>query len=738
MGLFNKGKNTNNKATVSDENASMLPDNKQSRSDVITHKTNVLLALIAISMVVVFAVIAIMKANKNSSEFSSIEKQITVSDEKKKLSDVPYMKPIVTVEPETLKIENQTIGDEAFKQILVSVFNNPIKITDISASLQVENFNVEAQDCLSREKVFANSSCTINISWNPSARENKSLFIIIKYQELNENEVAGENSAKVNVSLQSVEPVVASDSSSAGEDEFFDEEEPVEDEEYSFDEDIAPVSNKREPAPVKKTVMPDNCKKYASKAYDFSGTFIGWVQGNKDVFSPNCSAIIGTMEDDGMVIATGTEKVIGKGAVLDKKKSEERRIELTLPLLDEVIQNVSAPAEPDFEEIMSNRKIVKSDGYNERRTTIGDNEDIYRLQDKLGIYTDQIKNKIPFSIVDESQVSSLPKDERYVLRQSKPIPAVLNRPVYMSSETGTLQDITATVERNVFGGDGRTIIVPSGSQLIGVATYPTPGGIQAVQKINISWNRLIRPDGAEFDLESVTNYSADAQGRAGVPGKNDTEYMQQLFVKPLLYSALPVAMEAIFPSSSKLVTRVKRSDGTYNTIDEATNLIDSGEGDANDYGYAWNESQIFANMSSKDKMKAEVQQNFKSVMQKLIEDSSKQQIPFTVPSGTRIQVFLNKDIMLRIDDGIKDYLAEGEKEPANKYNLSAESSQGVDYNFELGEGASPRGATTMKNFKTRTTKVQGVNIDPVEEETTDEEEEIYEDEGEDEGEEYEE
>lgn len=728
MGLFNKGKNTNNKATVSDENASMLPDNKQSRSDVITHKTNVLLALIAISMVVVFAVIAIMKANKNSSEFSSIEKQITVSDEKKKLSDVPYMKPIVTVEPETLKIENQTIGDEAFKQILVSVFNNPIKITDISPSLQVENFNVEAQDCLSREKVFANSSCTINISWNPSARENKSLFIIIKYQELNDTEVAGENSAKVNVSLQSVEPVVASDSSSAGEDEFFGEEEPVEDEEYSFDEDIAPVSNKREPAPVKKTVMPDNCKKYASKAYDFSGTFIGWVQGNKDVFSPNCSAIIGTMEDDGMVIATGTGKVIGKGAVLDKKKSEERRIELTLPLLDEVIQNVSAPAEPDFEEIMSNRKKVKDGEYNERRTTIGDNEDIYRLKDNLGIYADQIKNKIPFSIVEESQVSSLPKDERYVLRQSKPIPAVLNRPVYMSSETGDSQDITATVERNVFGGDGRTIIVPSGSQLIGVATYPAPGGIQAVQKINISWNRLIRPDGAEFDLGSVTNYSADAQGRAGVPGKNDTEYMQQLFVKPLLYSALPVAMEAIFPSSSKLVTRVKRSDGTYNTIDEATNIIDD-EGEESDYGYAWNESQIFANMSSKDKMKAEVQQNFKSVMQKLIEDSSKQQIPFTVPSGTRIQVFLNKDIMLRIDDGIDDYLGDGEK-AANKYNLSGQ--EGVTYDFK---SETPRGATTMKNFKTRTTKVHGVNIDPVEEETTDEEEEIYEDEGEEEEEE---
>ena len=415
------------------------------------------------------------------------------------------------------------------------------------------------------------------------------------------------------------------------------------------------------------------------------------------------------MEDDGMVIESGSGRVIGKGTILDKKKSEEKRIELALPLLDETMQAVSGPVEPDFSEVMENRRIIKEG--EPPRKTIGE-EDIYRLKDTLGIYKDQQKKLIPFTITDPNQISSMPKDERYVLRQSKPIPAVLNRPVYFASELSNNQNITATVERNVFGGDGRTIIIPSGSQLIGVAQYPGSVGIQAVQKINITWNRLIRPDGAEFDLGAVGNYSADAQGRAGVPGKNDTEYMKQLFVKPLLYSALPVAMEAIFPSTSKIVTRVKRSDGTYNTIDNVINASDAETG--SDYSYAWDQTQTVAEMSSKDKMKAEVQQNFKSVMQKLIEDSAKQQIPFTVPSGTRIQVFLNNDVMLRVDDGIDDLIGEESEDSANKYSYSGSGEEGgpVIYgadSFSPGDDATPSGATTISGsgFTTTSESVEG-------------------------------
>lgn len=724
MALLNN--NINNAKTVSDENTAMLPDNKQSKSAIITKKTNTLLIFIAVGMLGVFLIGALLTASRNQSDFSNVAKDVDASKEQQKLNDVPYIPPVVSLEPEDLKIENQLVGEEAFRQIMVSVLANPIKITDVSLSYNMDGLNLDSADCTAREKLSPNSSCTLNLSWTPAKKENKNLFIIVKYNELADENIDAKDakkdiSKKVNLTLQSKEPDVApqpvqtssvqSQQQSEPEDNFFfdeiEEDEEEEGDDYEISDDLAPTkTNEVSETKSKRIIKPDDCKKYASKAYDFSGTFIGWVQGNNDVYAPNCSHIIGNMEDDGMVIESGTGRVIGKGAVLDKKKSEEKRIELVLPLLDETMQAVSGPIQPDFEEIRANRQLVKSGDAGERRTTIGD-EDIYRLEDTLGIYKDQQKKLIPFTIIDSSQLSSMPKDERYVLRQSKPIPAVLNRPVYFSSETGNDQNITATVERNVFGGDGRTVIIPSGSQLIGVAQYPGAVGIQSVQKINIVWNRLIRPDGAEFNLGAVGNYSADAQGRAGVPGKNDTEYMQQLFIKPLLYSALPVAMEAIFPSTSNLVTRVKRSDGTYNTIDAATTSVDDPD-TAGDYGYAWNETQTLLDMTSKDKMKAEVQQNFKSVMQKLIEDSAKQQIPFTVPSGTRIQVFLNNDVMLRINDELDDLIGDGAEESANSYTYGGDNIT-VEYGNDSFGAESTSGATSFSgsNYRTVTDAVEG-------------------------------
>lgn len=703
MDLLKKKKKTEAQ-TVSDENTAMLPENKKSKSDLMTQRTNKFLVFIGIGMLVIFVIGAILMANKNVSKISSVEKQVDTQTEKKKQDDIPYLPPVVSIEPESIKIENQLIGEDAFNQIIISVLNNPIKITNISSSYNIDGLSLETEDCTSRTKITANSSCTINLTWLPEKKENKSLFIIIKYDTLENDTVKTSEEKKISVSLRSVEP--APPPAPVEKDEFFDDFE--EDGDYEIDEDIAPETEMEEdivettiPVKPKRTVMPDDCKKYASKAYDFSGTFIGWVQGNNDVFAPNCSKIIGTMQEDGMVMETGTGRVIGKGTVLDKKKSEEKRIELALPLLEETMQSANNSYEPNFEEVMSNRRSVKEEDYPARRTSIGE-EDIWRLNDKLKIYENERNKLIPFTIVDPSQLSSMPKDERYVLRQSKPIPAVLNRPIYFSSDVPNDQDITATVERNVFGGDGRTIIIPAGSQLIGVAKHPGDVGIQAVQKIGITWNRLTRPDGAEFDLGAVGNYSADAQGRAGVPGKNDTGYMQQLFVKPLLYSALPVALESLFPSTSNLVTRVKRSDGTYNTIDDVTAAID--DGGADDFSYAWNDMTYELDMSSKDKIKAEIQQNFKSVMQKLIEDSAKQTIPFTVPSGTRIQVFLNQDIMLRIDNDMDIILQEGDEEggSANMYTYKGgEEDNSASYDFTVqDDGFTGGGATTLnRSFK---------------------------------------
>ena len=54
MDLFKRKKSISNSKTVSDENTEMLPSNKQSKSDIITKKTNALLVIIAIGMLGVF------------------------------------------------------------------------------------------------------------------------------------------------------------------------------------------------------------------------------------------------------------------------------------------------------------------------------------------------------------------------------------------------------------------------------------------------------------------------------------------------------------------------------------------------------------------------------------------------------------------------------------------------------------------------------------------------------------
>ncbi len=679
--LFKK-KSGNNK-TVSEENAEMLPDEKRSKSDITTERTNKILVFIAFTMLAVFIIGALINANKNTEEIKSIEKNAEISNDEKKLDDIPYISPIVSMEPEKIEILNQIVGEEAFNQIIVTVLNNPIKIVSAELSFSSSGANLESGDCTIRETLPASSSCILNLSFSPEKPEKLNGFIIVKYNELNDGVVKNaDRTAKIPVSLNSVEKQQEVfednfyDEEPSQEDDFFEDdfidEEPFYDDEFVDEEPFYDDEFIDEESRGPSGITPDDCKKYASKAYDFSGTFIGWVQGNNDVFSPNCSSVIGVMEDDGMVIQVGTGKVLGKGTILDKKKAEEKRLELTVPLLDDIIESENASFEPDFEEVMENRMAVKFDQVlGEPRKEIG-GEDIYRLSDTLGIYDDEQRKLIPFTITGTDQVSSMPKDERYVLRQSKPIPAVLNRAIYFSgnpekngaevfeaaSNNGQILNASATVEKNVYGGDGRTIIIPAGSQLLGVAEQPM-GTFQAVEKINVTWNRLIRPDGAEFDLSAVGNYSADAQGRAGVPGKNDTGYMQDLFVKPLLYSALPVALEALFPTTSALVTRVKRTDGTYQTIDqfdetgEFGGAIVSQDGE---YGYDFNDLETMLDMTSEDKMKAEIEQNFKTVMEKIIDESSKQNVPFTVPSGTRIQVFLNKDIMLRINDQMEDVL----------------------------------------------------------------------------------
>ena len=678
-GLFKKKKSSD--AAEAPGMEASLPEGKKSLSAIRTSRANVILVASAILMIAVFAMGAhFIKSNKGKQdeirELASVTISAPIVTEEARLAAMQsaHIAPMLGSTPSSVSITDAVVGEEIMSSIALSVANAPAAVSGVAPSSGVEGLGVD-NDCVDKGAITPESGCIVNVIWTPEKKETKNIFLSVRYTDP-EAKDGVEKSFAIPLALASRAAEPAAQAPLQEEDDFFEddfhEEDEAPDEEIEQDTietepEAAPSRPAAEPARAsapaaaastqpKRTVYPDDCKKYASKAYDFAGVFLGWVQGNNDVFNPSCAKVIGVLQDDGNVIEAGTGKVLGRGAIMDKKKSEERRIELTLPVLNEAMNAAAGENfNPPFEDVINNRAAIKATD----RPTSTEDSDLHKVDDILGIFKGQKNALIPFTITNYDQVSSMPKDERYVLRQAKPIPAVLTRPIFFSgvglnggAEIGQANAV-AVVERNVYGGDGRTIIIPSGSQLIGEAQPPESDSMQRVNKINISWSRLIRPDGAEFDLSAVEqgSYTGDAQGRAGVPGKNDTEYMRELVFNPLLYSVLPVAMEAIFPSTSSLVTRYKTTDGSYKALDEAGEALQESE-----LGYDVNDTQVFSEMSSRDKMKLEIQQNWKTVAQKLVTESLKQNIPFTVPAGTRINVFLGKDVMLRIDEEMNDMI----------------------------------------------------------------------------------
>lgn len=80
----------------------------------------------------------------------------------------------------------------------------------------------------------------------------------------------------------------------------------------------------------------------------------------------------------------------------------------------------------------------------------------------------------------------------------------------------------AVVSRDVRGFDGKNVLIPRGSRLIGeYRAEVTPGQNRAV----ISWTRLLRPDGMTIAMDSP---AVDTVGRGGVKATVNTHFFQRL------------------------------------------------------------------------------------------------------------------------------------------------------------------------------------------------------------------
>lgn len=207
-----------------------------------------------------------------------------------------------------------------------------------------------------------------------------------------------------------------------------------------------------------------------------------------------------------------------------------------------------------------------------------------------------------------------------MILSDKPIPAVIARAI----DSNNPAPITAYVERNVYAEEGRNVIIPAGSRLIGTLGSVTASAEATSEsaRVQISWERLIRPDGSLFVFQGLT---ADAQGRAGALGYVD----QQLFKK----YTLPILTTSLTSATAYFMS---------------PNSNESSDGESPRQQAANDARQNFIN-------------EMNNIFDEILQDKSNIKPMTYIPAGTRIIVYPNTDLWLRTWENDQDSSVQLEK-----------------------------------------------------------------------------
>ncbi|MDR2934195.1 MAG: hypothetical protein LBU68_02850 [Rickettsiales bacterium] len=574
--------------------------------------------------------------------------------------------PDVDLSPTSVSMNNIEVDASSEAVINLIVKDAATVISKIELNAIVPSVQL-TDTCTSREKMDIGERCIITVSYNPVEAENRSLSLLITLNPVGKPDIASQINKTIPVSVSSKAAVVFEPPP-----EPEPEPEPIEEtEEEYIEEEIV----EEEPVNIPPPDTSNDCRRYAARGRTRSGDFLGWIQSNKTVLSPNCQETIGTLQDDGKIVRVGTGEIIGIGPRLDGNKTgafDDRALQeipdgLRDPIFDMIDTEERAIANSNA---MANRQAAKAGDFRTPKMDLiesaregSDGVDPYRASDPLNVMQLGRNEFIPPSIMDPAQISSFPKKNQYTLRENKAIPAVLNRAVKFFDQKGgddgeaygfgfaneTSDNcgggirVTATVERNVYADTGRTIILPAGTLVYGCAE--TPAGedkTKVFERVHMSWDRFVRPDGAEFNIagaasggSEIQTFSGDAQGQDGVPGKRDTGYMKRMLLEPIMYSLLPIAVNMISPSTQLLKQTYNEGVGGLGGLESANYMTIETEGE----------------VSSTEKAKAEIIENWRTVTQEMMGNTLKNfQPPFTIPAGTRLTIFVQSDLILRLTE----------------------------------------------------------------------------------------
>ena len=545
------------------------------------------------------------------------------------------VKPVeFSINPQSIRFDDVKVGESERKKIDVSV-SVPVVIESVMIS---EDDFTTPNNCTSELGYDEIQDCNINLVYTPTKAQKpaNTKLLIIWYEESSEDVVHKEEV-----------PVVFSAYEESLEDKEQEAEPEPEPEFRLMDafEDIKPII---EPNPFKQPeeepdeieITPEQpmkpCSEFAIPGYDASGNQIGWIKPDHGVnkFYPlsdkSCSNPTGTYD-----ITTGVIKSLSDGSWLgtDSDHIGNRGIRtrnINMPQLSAPQSSGSLAPNGEFD------KSAKWSATGINGQPLSSNHDDSRRFNRNNKPKEDTKAKLLGSGVGESVISSMKYDRTFILRQFKPIPATIvsevraDPSVYgCTSAKDTKCDdsknhsipVRATVDRNVYSDDGRTIILPTGTLLMGYLAGDLPGPYQAFGRMNIRWYQFIRPDGIEFNFLKTGQdpYSADAQGRMGVPGHGSTDYIEQM-VMPLLTAMVPAAVNMIAPIADTVINQIDLDNNT---------VVQSGT------------------IRSSEMAKQDIINTWNKITQKLLVDAIDNTVPpFSIAAGTRINVFSPVDLIV--------------------------------------------------------------------------------------------
>ncbi len=402
------------------------------------------------------------------------------------------------------------------------------------------------------------------------------------------------------------------------------------------------------------------------------GKYIGDIYSNNEVIDEN-GKVIGAKGEDGQ-IRNITGEVIG--IAQDKKKEKNKAANSNW--WKEIMNGVTASpynTNDDAVNVGPGGGIGPGGRYNPKRAEILAQLQNSRRQSLSGKSISSNFDAASYTGWQDSwegvkrSISTLRVNMDNMIGADKPIPAVLARSLVSLGSA----PVTAIVERNIYGDTGRNVIIPAGSRILGGLDGEgdndesnsegrfdgTSGGV----KLEITWQRIIRPDGIAFILNSSRSQTGDAQGRGGGALGYVDEQLVKKYTVPLLGS---IATSAI--------TYMMAAD------QDATGEVET----------------------SKQQAASDARQQFMEKMNEILDEiiQNKSQIePVTfIPAGTRIIIYPREDLWLRTAKQVE----KGEKSTADTEKIEAFARN--DLNEEINNNQQPvvQGSNNQQQGQTTT------------------------------------